>query len=399
MPSVLRRLLGILGLAVALLLSATAGAGNENAAVADTAWVELQPTLAFPQWEEFADLSKRERREWFERRALRLRDQGLAFIERFPEDPRRWSVVLQLTRMRPDFIQSIGPNIDSNYRDVVVDQAAAEAWKSKLAELEQAMQQATDLPADVREALDATEVAKVLQPIFGLASGGQPVDWEMATATVLRFADKHPDGKEGSYAVSRLMYPYEMAHTPAESAAQWRRFAASPNAKVAEAAREKLKALEGISGPIELTFTALDGREVDTRKLRGKVVLIVFWATWCGPCMAEKPNVKRVYSAYHERGLEIIGVSCDVAPEHASKGDARIARTAAQVLEFCRANEMPWPQHYEGKKHANGGNTLAARFAVTGIPANFLLDQSGRVVAMNLRGDRLEAEVKKALGL
>jgi hypothetical protein len=100
-------------------------------------------------------------------------------------------------------------------------------------------------------------------------------------------------------------------------------------------------------------------------------------------------GVRVGYAAYRDQGFEIIGISCDVAPEHASKAITKAARTGPQVLEFCVKNDMPWQQYYEGRTHNTGGNYLAARFGVTGIPAAFLLDQSGDVVAMNLRGEKL----------
>jgi thiol-disulfide isomerase/thioredoxin len=144
---------------------------------------------------------------------------------------------------------------------------------------------------------------------------------------------------------------------------------------------------------------ALDGREVDIKQLRGKVVFIDFWATWCGPCMAEMPNVKKVYAAYHERGFEVIGISCDYAPGSEGRHSGKSGKTGPQVLEFCQANGMPWPQYYSGKKHNEGGNEIAARFSVTSIPASFLLDQSGNVVALDLRGEKLELEVRRLLKL
>jgi hypothetical protein len=115
--------------------------------------------------------------------------------------------------------------------------------------------------------------------------------------------------------------------------------------------------------------------------------------------MAEMPNVKKIYAAYNEKGFEIVGISCDVAPDRATGSYASAARTGPQVLEFCQKNGMPWPQHFEGRKHNEGGNLIAARFGVTSIPATFLIDQTGQVVAVNLRGEKLEAEVKRLLKL
>ncbi|HRI82678.1 MAG TPA: TlpA disulfide reductase family protein [Opitutaceae bacterium] len=382
--------------AAVLILSTAASAAEPSA---EAVWAELQPLLKYELPDAYSSWTRRQRLEWGERRLLRLREQGEAFLAAHPTDPRRWSVAWAMINQSPAFFTSYGANIESDFNDAVRDSAAATAWKARLAALERELRAAPDLPTDVREALDVRDVQKANAPLFAAASKNETVDWDGAIQRVLDLVAKYPESEATFGAVRGLMYSYEMAHVPADSLGQWRRFAASPHAKVAESAREKVTALSAISGTVELAFTALDGREVATQKLRGKVVLINFWATWCGPCMAEKPNVKRVYSAYHERGFEIIGVSCDIAPENASRGSARIARTASQVLEFCRENEMPWPQHYEGRRHNDGGNTLAARFAVTGIPANFLLDQSGRVVAMNLRGDRLEAEVKRLLGL
>jgi thiol-disulfide isomerase/thioredoxin len=123
---------------------------------------------------------------------------------------------------------------------------------------------------------------------------------------------------------------------------------------------------------------------VDLAQLRGKVVLVDFWATWCGPCIRELPNVKEAYRRYHERGFEVIGISLD----HAKAREA--------VLKFVKVAELPWPQYYDGKGWAN---KWASAFAINSIPAAWLIDQNGRVVDKNARGEQLESEVKRMLGL
>ncbi|MCX7916307.1 MAG: TlpA family protein disulfide reductase, partial [Verrucomicrobiae bacterium] len=83
-------------------------------------------------------------------------------------------------------------------------------------------------------------------------------------------------------------------------------------ARQIENARDRAALIKQIrSAPLELKFAAVDGREVDLEKLRGKVVLVDFWATWCGPCVMEAPKLVDTYQKYRERGFEIIGVSLD----------------------------------------------------------------------------------------
>jgi thiol-disulfide isomerase/thioredoxin len=156
------------------------------------------------------------------------------------------------------------------------------------------------------------------------------------------------------------------------------------NEEVAEYAKESLapfkakRALQDV--PLELKFTALDGTEVDLAKLRGKVVLIDFWATWCGPCMVELPNVKKVYERLHPLGFEIVGISLD---EDRKKLEAAL-----------KNKEVKWPQHFDGK---GWEGPLAKRFGITGIPAMWLLDKKGVVKEMNARGEDLGKKIEKLL--
>lgn len=139
-----------------------------------------------------------------------------------------------------------------------------------------------------------------------------------------------------------------------------------------------------VTGAVFPDFSELDtaGRPLSLAALRGRVVLIDFWATWCGPCVAEVPNVVRTYEKFHAQGLEIVGVSLD------GKGEG------ATVAQFARQHGMTWPQFFDG---GQWDNKLAVKYGVGSIPATYLLDRTGRIVARDLRGPELEAAIARAL--
>lgn len=130
----------------------------------------------------------------------------------------------------------------------------------------------------------------------------------------------------------------------------------------------------------EIVGTSITGDAVSLAALAGKVVLVDFWATWCGPCVAELPAVSSAYADLHGRGFEIIGISLD--------------EDLAKLGAFTTGRKMPWPQLCDGK---GWSSALAKRFAITSIPATFLIGRDGKLVAANLRGAELRAAIEKAL--
>jgi thiol-disulfide isomerase/thioredoxin len=150
----------------------------------------------------------------------------------------------------------------------------------------------------------------------------------------------------------------------------------SPELK--ELATGFVQKLDRVGQPLALKFTALDGREVDLEKLRGKVVLVDFWATWCLPCLSEMPKVKALYEKLHDQGFEIVGVSLDE-----KKGD---------LERYLTKEKIPWPQYFEGASE----NRLAKEFQIDSIPTMWLVDRQGRLRELNARKD-LAPMVEKLL--
>jgi thiol-disulfide isomerase/thioredoxin len=127
-----------------------------------------------------------------------------------------------------------------------------------------------------------------------------------------------------------------------------------------------------VGNPIEVQGTTLAGKKFDIASLKGKVVLVDFFATWCGPCREEVPNVKEQYEKYNKQGFEVVGISID--------------EDRAALDEYVAEAKLPWVTLHDP---AEKGNPVAQRYGVMSIPQMILVGRDGKVVSLEARGEEL----------
>ena len=161
-------------------------------------------------------------------------------------------------------------------------------------------------------------------------------------------------------------------------------FAASSNESIRQMGASFAGTLRRLSlpgKPMEITGTLLNGQPFDQQTLTGKVVLVDFWATWCGPCVAEIPNVLEQYNKYHDRGFEVVGISLD--------------QDRSALEKFVGDRKIPWPILFEPSEGTGWQHPLATYYGISGIPTVILIGQDGNVITLNARGERLGEELDK----
>jgi thiol-disulfide isomerase/thioredoxin len=143
--------------------------------------------------------------------------------------------------------------------------------------------------------------------------------------------------------------------------------------------------MELVGKPLELEGVTSGGEPLKWSDYRGKVTLVVFWATWCGPCREEIGHLREYYKDYHDRGFEVVAVSVDEDRE--------------ALKEFLAKSEIPWTVVVDqAREDDSKGQPMGTRYGIIGIPEAFLVDRAGKVVSTEVRGPQLGKLLTEMIG-
>lgn len=316
-----------------------------NTADADKAWRETFKATQSPmppkEWSDKKP-SPQEVIDFYVSAAVKGADKARDFYTRFPDHPKAAQAHKAEYNLIAIAVQHFGDTNDA----------------ARLAQLQTERLKDPNLSADERFTLRLGAVQQLLQ---------QPAADMAGFIKEARALQKDFPQRQEVYSLLLMAASSSDSTTAREIARDIVSGPAPEEAK--QQAQGLLDRLGALGQPVKIQFTSVDGRQVDLAKMKGKVVLIDFWATWCGPCVGEVPDVKAAYDSLHGKGFEIVGISLDQSKD---------ALTA-----FVNDHGMAWPQFFDG---AGWQNKYARQFGINSIPAMWLVDKQGLLRDENARG-------------
>jgi thiol-disulfide isomerase/thioredoxin len=288
-----------------------------------------------------------------------IRFRAEDFVRLYPADSRRWDAEVLRLRVVEKIESRNGNEVDWDAQLAGYAAVLAASGVGREAKLSAQIGALNARVTRAKEALPADELMALATELDGL--------WTKNRA-------------DTRLAALNLRLGIQVAQTESKRGeAMLQRVVDSPDPALATKATGLVHVVRSWREPLALKFKGVDGAPVDLAALRGKVVLLDFWATWCPPCRDETPSIVATYRRLHERGFEIVGVSLDD-----DKG---------KLLSYMKQHGMAWPQHFDG---GGWSNALAKQFGISSIPAMWLIDQKGRIVDLEARSN-LARKVERLL--
>lgn len=343
---------------------------------------------------------------WREQRDIVVWEAMRTALRRFPEDPQTWEIASRLVNWRLMPRDAGMPGEFQAAIDAVNPPAQRAAYHLEMDQLVNAAIANPALSAELRSTMErsytGSPFARAQMALFHASRNKRlPASLADYRELLASLAEKYPEDSQWASALAVMAIHLRNGGASNERIlAEIEPLVNHPVARFRQTATNIAVNARLIGTSPAIRFIAFDGREVDLASYRGKVVLLDFWATWCGACRAEMPNINRVYAAYRDVGFEVIGITAEkinFSPQDTPEQREKKITAARAVLAAAITKEnLPYPQYFnpEGIR-----SPLLRQFGVTALPLHVLIDRNGMVVSTNEVGDKLEPAVRRALGL
>ena len=356
---------GVVVAACAVALTFAADEPKPEVSAGDAAWQEVQksfrPPPPPPEWRT-TEPTKEQAAEYEKKNGLlagEAADKAKSFYTKYPSHPKAKEA----------------QGMELKLLGVAVQLGQANR-RAQFEALQEKRLHDPTLPAEEKFDLRAQRIAKMLMDDEGTNRAPVLAKAEQATRDL---QEEFPKREESNELLLMVAQGYLDLDDVQKARALTEDVAKKGSGDAKEQAQAQLKKLNLLGKPFDLKFTDLSGKEQSTKNYAGKVVLVDFWATWCGPCRAALPEVKEIYAKQHAKGFEILAISFDKDKDTLNK--------------FIAEEKMSWPQYFDGLAWEN---KIGRRFEISSIPTVWLIDKKGNLRDLNGR-QSLATKLEKLL--